>query len=77
MTDSTKKSPVEKKRKVLVTQTRSVIGRTAHFKKIIATLGLGRIGKSREFTIDPANSGHRALAGSLARVKHIVQITEL
>ena len=76
MTSSTKAAS-GKARKIRVTQTRSVIGRTAHFKKIIKTLGLGCIGNSREFTIDPSNPGHKALQGTIERVGHIVQVTEL
>ena len=57
-------------KKIIVKQIKSVIGRPESQRKILATLGLGRIGKSLEF----ADSA--AVRGMIAKVAHLVSVTE-
>ena len=51
-------------KKIIVKQIKSVIGRPESQRKILAKLGLGRIGKSHEFA-DKA-----AIRGMIAKVAH-------
>ena len=55
--------------KALVTQTRSAIARPADFRRTLTSLGLGRIGKQREITLN------KATIGAINTVKHIVRIS--
>ncbi len=57
-------------KKIIVKQIKSVIGRPESQRKILATLGLGRIGKSNEFD-DSAS-----IRGMIAKVAHLVSVTE-
>jgi large subunit ribosomal protein L30 len=57
--------------KVKVTQTRSIAGREPGTKRTAAALGLGKIGKSKMFTMNPA------LEGMLRRVRHLVEVVEV
>ena len=57
-------------KKIIVKQIKSVIGRPESQRKILATLGLGRIGKSREF------EDNASVRGMIAKVAHLVSVTE-
>ena len=57
--------------KVLVTQTRSTIGRDINFKRIVSAVGLGRIGDKVELPVN------KSILGSLKKITHIVTIQEL
>jgi large subunit ribosomal protein L30 len=57
-------------KKLVVKQIKSVIGRPESQRRILATLGLGRIGKTHEFA-DTA-----AIRGMIAKVAHLVNVTE-
>ncbi|PKQ67385.1 50S ribosomal protein L30 [Raineya orbicola] len=57
--------------KVKVTQVRSLIGRPERQHKIMASLGLGRIGKSREHTLTPQ------IQGMIEKVSHLVKVENL
>ncbi len=56
--------------KIIVKQVKSVIGRPEAQRKVVAALGLGRIGKTKEFTDSPA------VRGMVAKVSHLVEIVE-
>ena len=57
-------------KKVIVTQVRGVSGRTKEVKDTLKALGLGRIGKKKEHTInDP-------LYGMLRKVRHLIRVVE-
>jgi large subunit ribosomal protein L30 len=57
--------------KIVVKQTRSIIGRDGEVRTTLKALGLGRIGKERQHTLNPA------LAGMLQRVGHLVKVFEI
>ena len=54
--------------KVVVTQTRSQIGRQPRVKDTLRALGLGSIGKTSELVLNPA------VAGMVKRVAHLVSV---
>lgn len=54
--------------KVVVKQTRSTIGRNERVYRTLEALGLGRIGKQREITLNPS------VRGMLIKVRHLVEI---
>ena len=56
--------------KIIVKQTRGLIHRPESQLKIVLTLGLGRIGKTREINDTPA------VRGMVAKVAHLVEIFE-
>ncbi len=56
--------------KIIVKQVKSVIGRPSAQRKVVAALGLGRIGKTREIEDTPA------VRGMVAKVSHLVEIVE-
>lgn len=56
--------------KIVVKQVKSIIGRPEDQRKIVAALGLGRIGKTKELGDTPA------VRGMVAKVSHLVQIVE-
>ena len=56
--------------KIVVKQVRSVIGRPAAQRKVVAALGLGRIGKMHEVEDTPA------VRGMVAKVSHLVEVVE-
>ena len=56
--------------KIIVKQVRSVIGRPSVQRKVVAALGLGRIGKTREIEDTPA------VRGMVAKVSHLVEVVE-
>jgi large subunit ribosomal protein L30 len=60
-----------KTKKILVTQTGSAIRGKKHQLKVLKCLGLGRIGKSREFELNPS------IAGMVRSVSHLVSVTEV
>ena len=51
--------------KIVVKQVRSIIGRPTAQRKVVAALGLGRIGKSREVEDTPAGRGMVAQGSTL------------
>lgn len=56
--------------KIIVKQVKSLIGRPESQRKVIAALGLGRIGKTKELSDTPA------VRGMVAKVSHLVEIVE-
>ena len=56
--------------KIIVKQVKSIIGRPETQRKVIAALGLGRIGKTNELTDCPA------VRGMIAKVSHLVEVVE-
>ncbi len=54
--------------KVKVTLTRSPIARSAKFRRVLDSLGLSRIGKSKVYNVNPS------LLGMLNKVQHIVKV---
>ena len=57
--------------KVIVRQTKSSIGRTQRVKDTLCALGLGKIGKSQEFTLSPS------VYGMLRKVKHLIEVRKV
>lgn len=56
--------------KIIVRQYKSIVGRPESQRKVVAALGLGRIGKSKELEDTPA------VRGMVAKVSHLVEIVE-
>ena len=56
--------------KIIVKQVRSTIGRPEAQRKVIAALGLGRIGKTKELNDDAV------IRGMIAKVSHLVEVVE-
>ena len=56
--------------KIVVKQIKSVIGRPTAQRKVVAALGLGRIGKTNEVEDTPS------VRGMVAKISHLVQIVE-
>lgn len=56
--------------KIVVKQVKSIIGRPESQRKVIAALGLGRIGKTKELGDTPA------VRGMIAKVSHLVEVVE-
>lgn len=54
--------------KIKVSQVRSAIGRTEHHRKILASLGLGRIGKSRIHDDNPV------IRGMIKKVDYLLKV---
>jgi len=57
-------------KKIVVRQTRGVGGRDVRTRATLAALGLGRVGKVRQFRANPA------LLGMVERVRHLVTVSE-
>lgn len=55
---------------IIVKQVKSLIGRPESQRKVVAALGLGRIGKTKELADTPA------VRGMVAKVSHLVEIVE-
>lgn len=55
-------------RRVRVRQVRGLSGREATTRRTIEALGLGRVGKSKVFQVNPA------LAGMIMSVSHLVEV---
>ncbi|MBT5575311.1 50S ribosomal protein L30 [Alphaproteobacteria bacterium] len=58
------------KQTVIVTQTKSPIGREASQKKTLIGLGLNKIGRTRELEDTPS------VRGMIKKVKHLIKIDE-
>ena len=58
------------KQTVIVTQTKSPIGREASQKKTLIGLGLNKIGRTRELEDTPS------VRGMIRKVKHLIKIDE-
>lgn len=56
--------------KVRVKQVRSAAGRTPQVVATLQALGLGRIGKQRDFVVNDS------VWGMLKRIRHLVQVRE-
>lgn len=56
--------------KIVVKQIKSVIGRPESQRKILAAMGLGRIGKSSEL------DDNVSVRGMIAKVSHLVSVVE-
>lgn len=56
--------------KIIVKQVKSLIGRPESQRKIVAALGLGRIGKTKEL------NDSQAVRGMIAKVSHLVEVVE-
>ncbi len=56
--------------KITVKQVKSIIGRPETQRKVVAALGLGRIGKTNEVEDTPA------VRGMVAKVSHLVEIVK-
>ena len=56
--------------KIVVKQVKSLIGCPESQRKIVAALGLGRIGKTKEL------SDSQAVRGMIAKVSHLVEVVE-
>ncbi len=56
--------------KITVKQVKSIVGRPEAQRKVVAALGLGRIGKTKELGDTPA------VRGMVAKVSHLVEIVE-
>lgn len=56
--------------KIVVKQVKSLIGRPESQRKVIASLGLGRIGKTKELNDTPV------VRGMIAKVAHSVEVVE-
>lgn len=54
--------------KIIVKQVKSTIGRPESQRKVIAALGLGRIGKTKELNDDAV------IRGMIAKVSHLVEV---
>ena len=57
-------------KKIVVRQVRGMSGHDQRTRRALCALGLGRIGKSREFQVNPA------LAGIIRQVSHLVTVDE-
>jgi large subunit ribosomal protein L30 len=57
--------------KVIVTQKKGLSGRSERQRNTIQALGLGRIGKKQEFTVNPA------VWGMIKKVRHLVEVREV
>lgn len=57
-------------KKIIVKQIKSVIGRPESQRKILVTLGLGRIGKSNEL------DDNASIRGMIAKVAHLISVVE-
>ena len=56
--------------KIIVKQVKSIIGRPETQRKVVAALGLGRIGKTNEVEDTPA------VRGMVAKVSHLVEVVK-
>lgn len=57
-------------KKVVVKQIKSVIGRPESQRRVLAALGLGRIGKSNEL------DDNASIRGMIAKVNHLICVVE-
>ena len=56
------------KKKIVVTQKKSPIGRQSYQKKTLIGLGLNKIGRTKELEDTPS------IRGMISKVKHLVQL---
>ena len=56
------------KKKIVVTQKKSPIGRQSYQKKTLIGLGLNKIGRTKELEDTPS------IRGMISKVKHLVQV---
>ena len=56
------------KKKIVVTQKKSPIGRQTYQKKTLIGLGLNKIGRSKELEDTPS------IRGMIVKVKHLVEV---
>ena len=56
------------KKRILVTQKKSPIGRQSYQKKTLIGLGLNKIGRSKELEDTPS------IRGMIGKVKHLVKV---
>ena len=61
----------QKLKKVIITQTKSVISQTLRQKRTIHALGLGKINKSVEKNLSPQ------VAGMINKVNHLIEVKEI
>ncbi|MGI6216353.1 MAG: 50S ribosomal protein L30 [Coriobacteriales bacterium] len=61
----------EKKKTLRVTQVKSSIGYAENQRRILESLGLGRIGRSRDHYDTPE------IRGMIFKVKHLVKVEEI
>ena len=59
------------KKTVIVTQTKSAIGREGSQRKTLIGLGLNKIGRSRELEDTPS------VRGMIRKVKHLIHVNEV
>ncbi len=57
-------------KKLVVKQIKSVIGRPESQRRVLAALGLGRIGKSNEL------DDNASIRGMIAKVNHLICVVE-
>ena len=57
-------------KKIIVKQIKSVIGRPESQRKVLAALGLGRIGKTSEL------DDNASVRGMIAKIAHLIAVTE-
>lgn len=62
------KKDTESGRRIRVRQVRGLSGREVTTRRTIEALGLGRVGKSKVFQVNPA------LAGMIMSVSHLVEV---
>jgi large subunit ribosomal protein L30 len=53
--------------KIVVTQTKSLIGNPTHMRKIVKGLGLGRIGKTK------THKDNNCIRGMINKVSHLIE----
>ena len=53
--------------KIVVTQTKSLIGNSEHLRKVVRGLGLGRIGKTK------THKDNNCIRGMINKVRHLVE----
>ena len=61
----------QKFKKVVITQTKSIISQTLRQKRTIYALGLGKINRSVEKNLSPQ------VAGMINKVNHLIEVKEI
>ena len=61
----------QKFKKVVITQTKSIISQTLRQKRTISALGLGKINRSVEKELSPQ------VAGMISKVNHLIEVKEV
>ena len=65
------KSKEKESGRIVLTQTRSLIGRDTRFQATLRALGLGRIGKSCEHVLSPA------VVGMIRKVETVIEVSNI